>query len=255
MKEFFWLALISLAGCSSEWTIDLSNVNSSNNPVLQPSIQYPDWTNVSLGIDMKQTFINEELFNIVRIDPNQADIIVRIDETTPKTVSDWQEIGDYTLVINGSYFDEHYALVTRTVVDGITAGPLLSGQTGIFTQQNDQWVISADTSALSNTGVTGVQSYPILVFDGVAQVESNSTDTAQRTVVAVDAAGLVYFIVCEYGVLTLTELSSALTILTDPTLVHALNLDGGTSTGLAIHSDTVSYLDDSLIVPSIVAVP
>ena len=94
----------------------------------------------------------------------------------------------------------------------------------------------------------------MLVLAGAAQVKSDSTDTAQRTVVAVAADGLVYFIVSEYGGLTLTELSAALASLTDPNITAALNFDGGTSTGLAIDGATVSYLDDSLIVPSVVAV-
>ena len=69
--------------------------------------------------------------------------------------------------------------------------------------------------------------------------------------VAVDAAGLVYFIVCEYGVLTLSELATALSQLTDPVLDSALNVDGGTSTGISIDSATVQYVDDSLVVPSV----
>ena len=131
-------------------------------------------------------------------------------------------------------------------------GPLLSGQTGSFTKHQGRWIITNDANAL---GDIAMQSYPILVLDGAAQVDTTSTDTAQRTVVALDQSGLVYLIICEYGVFTLTELSAALAELSDPTLVSALNLDGGTSTGLSIQSEAVRYLDDSLVVPSVVAIP
>ncbi len=248
--------LFSLVGCSSTWTIDLSNVNSSNNPVIQPTVQYPTWTAVRTGIDFKQQLVeagdNTELFSIVRIDPASVDISVFVDEAIPQTVSNWQEELAATVVINGSYFDEDYALVTRTVADGESYGPLLSGQTGSFTRSHGDWVISNDASIL---GDMGIQSYPILLLDGTAQVNTASTDTGQRTVVGLDQSGLVYLIICEYGVFTLTELSVALAELSDPTLVSALNLDGGTSTGLSIQSDAVRYVDDSLIVPSVVAIP
>lgn len=255
-RTFVWVALLfSLAGCSSAWTIDLSNVNSANNPVIQPTVQYPNWTAVRSGVDFKQQLIkagdNTELFSIVRIDPTITDISIVVDEAIPQTVSTWQEDLAATVVMNGSYFDEDYALVTRTVVAGVAYGPLLSGQTGSFTQSGGRWIISPD----SQLGDLGLQSYPILLLDGAAQVDTPSTDTAQRSIVAVDQSGQVYLIVCEYGVFTLTELSAALADLSDPDLMSALNLDGGTSTGLSIDSDTVRYLDNSLVVPSVVAIP
>lgn len=248
MKKYFLLLLLGLAGCSSTWTVDLSNVNSVNNPVVQPTIQYPDWTVVDQGIDFKQVVVADELFDLVRIDPNQAQLSIVVDEIEPKTVSDWQTTLGATVVINGSYFDEQYELVTRTVTADQSFGPLLSGQTGIFTSDNGQWLITDDQTLLSDPGV---QSYPLLLLDGVVQQVSTSLDTAQRSVIATDSDGNVYFIICEYGVLTLSELATALDQLTDPTLVSALNLDGGTSTGLTIQSDTLQYVDDSLVVPSV----
>ncbi|MBI4407758.1 MAG: phosphodiester glycosidase family protein [Candidatus Kerfeldbacteria bacterium] len=248
--------LFSLAGCSSSWTIDLSNVNSANNPVIQPTVQYPTWTAVRSGIDFKQQLVeagdNTELLSIVRIDPTLVELTIAVDEAIPQTVSHWQEELAATVVINGSYFDEDYALVTRTVMEGEPYGPLLSGHTGSFTKNHGRWTITNDASAL---GDSGIQSYPILVLDGTAQVNTASTDTGQRTVVALDQSGRVYLIICEYGVFTLTELAAALAELSDPALVSALNFDGGTSTGLSIQSDTVRYLDDSLVVPSVVAIP
>ena len=249
MKTYLILLLVTVAGCTSEWTVDLSNVNSVNNPIIQPTIQYADWTSVSQGIDFKQMFVDDELFNIVRIDPRQTKVFVTVDETAPKTVGEWREQLDAAVVINGGYFDEQYSLVSRTMTDGTAIGPLLSGETGVFTQYQGEWIITTDPALLTTTGI---QSYPVLVKNGEANVASASQDTAQRSVVATDANGLVYLIVCEYGVFTLTELSAALAELSDPVIVSALNLDGGTSTGLSIQSQTVSYLDDSLVVPSVI---
>lgn len=250
----FGLTLV-LAGCSSSWTIDLSQADQVNSPVVTPAQLYSDWTAVQQGIDFKQVLVEqgdyEELLDIVRINPADAKISVHINEAEPVSVSTWQENLGATVVINGSYFDDAYELVTRTQATDQTAGPLLSGPTGFLYQVSDQWQI-AETLPASTTQV--VQSYPLLVDDGVAQVNTSTDDRAQRTVVATNAAGMVYFIVAEYGVLTMQELSAVLADLDTPKLTTALNLDGGSSTGLVISSDQLTYSDDSFIVPSVVAI-
>ena len=253
-----WLGLtviLLFAGCDSTWTLDFSNVGQTSSPIIAPAQLYDTWTSVTTGVDFKQLLVtvnnHEELLDVVRIDPAIADIQLHIQETDPATVSTWQSQLGASVVINASYFDEAYQLVTRTKTDTAEAGPLLSGRTGYFYQVNEQWKIS-DT--MDTTAHQLLQSYPLLVSAGEATLNDSDTDTAQRTVVATGPNSELYLIVAEYGVLSLEQLSQALADLDHPTIEMALNLDGGSSTGLAIESNSVSYLDDSFLVPSVVAI-
>lgn len=249
------LSVVGLAGCSSSWTIDLSQADQLTAPLVKPTQLYTDWTVVKPGIDFKQVLVetdtNEELLDIVRIDPEQAEITLHVQEGEPLTVSDWQTKLKASVVINGSYFDEDYNLVTRTITATGSAGPLLSGETGFF-YQLDRWEIAAQPR--QDRAYQVMQSYPLLVANGEPAVTKSTDDSAQRTVVATNEAGMIYFIVAEYGVFTLQEFSEALANLEGPELKTALNLDGGSSTGLVISSPNLEYSDDSFVVPSVVAI-
>ncbi len=253
-----WLSLIiilAVAGCDSTWTIDLSKADQTSSPIIAPSQLYDSWITVTEGVEFKQVLVtegsSEELLDIVRIDPTIASISFHVSEEQPATVSDWQEQLGATVVINGSYFDDNYQLVTRTQTDVDEAGPLLTGNTGYVYQTSSGWEIGATPAADT---MQLLQSYPMLVADGQASVEDSTADSAQRTIIATNTAGVIYFIVAEYGVLNLKQLSHALANIDQPELDMALNLDGGSSTGLAIASSSVNYLDDSFLVPSVVAI-
>lgn len=254
-KYLLGITLLFVAGCSdSNFTLDLSNWQSGQNPTVTPTVQFPNWTYVQPGIDFRQVLVGEgstsELFDVVRIDQTQASLAIAVDETNPKTISSWAADLGSSVVINGSYFDEHYQILTRTVTPSETVGKLLSGTTGVIQQSADQtWTIDA-WSGEPITSQQAMQSYPMLIDNGEL-FNGGSPDTAQRTVVAQGTAGMLYFISAEYGVLSLDQLAQVLVNDLDLDIQTALNLDGGTSTGLALQSATVTYLDDSLIVPSV----
>lgn len=254
-KYLLGITLLFITGCSNDsFTLDLSNWQSGKNPTVTPAVHYADWTSVQPGVDFKQVLIEQgtstELFDIVRIDQTQATLAVAVDETNPKTVSSWAEDLSASVVINGSYFDEHYEILTRTVTPNATKGKLLSGTTGVIQQSADEtWTI--DTwSGESIISQQAIQSYPMLLDEGDL-FSGGSTDTAQRTVVAQGVDGMLYLVIAEYGVLSLDQLAQSLAVDLDLDIQSALNLDGGTSTGLSIQSSTMNYLDDSLLVPSV----
>ncbi|MFA6474775.1 MAG: phosphodiester glycosidase family protein [Patescibacteria group bacterium] len=236
--KYLLLVILISTGCSAE---------------IEPNqVAYKDWTKVQPGVQFKQVLEQAELFDIIKIDPTKVDISVKVDETTPLSVADWQTKLDATVVINGSYFDEAYQLVTRTQTNDQTYGPLLTGQTGAFYQVASSWQLgNIKDVALSDTNQL-IQSYPILVEQGEALVEDSNGAVAQRTVVALDASGKIYFIIAEHGVLTLQQMATIIAAWTEPNIETALNLDGGTSTGLVIASDAVNYSDDSFVVPSVI---
>ncbi len=257
------LFVLFIIGCSqNSWTLDFSSNRSTNsippntNTPLRPAITVPDWVAVQPGVDYKQQAVTistaEEVFHLVRIDQTQAVAQVAVAETTPQSVSDWAAQLGANVVINGSYFDEQYQLVTRTKVDEQTYGVLLSGPTGVVYLDNAEqlWRI-IPWSGADITAATALQSYPVLLSDGDIKFTTGSQASAQRTVIATDGEQRLYFIVAEYGVLSLAELAQALAKL-DISNLTALNLDGGPSTGLFVAgNEAVSFTDDSAPVPSV----
>ncbi len=190
------------------------------------------------------------MFTIVRFNPQKNKLNISQDTNNPKTVSDWQEKLTAKVVINGSYFDEEYNLTSRVVIDKESYGPLLSGKTGIVRSVDGlNWTINSKSEIEDNVPLYSLQSYPLLVDDGNQNFTTGSDDIAARSIIANDKQGMMYLIITEYGVLTLNQTSEILANSLSVDIKQALNLDGGTSTGLAVNSDELNYSNSSAIVP------
>ncbi len=265
VRTFGIIAACTLLGtsCNSDVvTIDFSNTNQSAGPSIIADLEYPEWTEMVSGIELKQQFVEvgtgTELVSIVRFDPATTPFKIAVDEGKPKTLDQWQNELKASVVINASYFDESYNLTTRTVVDGESYGPLLTGKTGILRSvDGQQWTISKTVDVQKNTTpIFSVQSYPLLIHNGAVNFTEGSADTGQRTVVAVDEAGTMYWIVAEYGVTNLNELSTLLDNQLNLELTEALNLDGGSSTGVVISNEPdILYYNSAVAVPAVVYIP
>lgn len=255
------LLLLLFSGCSlSDISIDVEPITTTT------TIEYPEWTEANPGIALKQVTATvgqfEELFTIARIDPQVHQLRVAVDEEDPKTMDEWQVQLNAQLVVNGSYFDENYQLTTRTVTPEDSYGPLLTGSTGIArTFDGQDWVImqgdvlqDEPQNTTQNNIQYSIQSYPLLI-NGQQLFTGGSDDIAARTVLALDERGMVYIIVAERGVLTLDQLANTLATLLNTPFTKALNLDGGTSTGLSIESGSIDYFNSSVAVPSILYIP
>ncbi|EKD76271.1 MAG: hypothetical protein ACD_43C00168G0003 [uncultured bacterium] len=256
MKKFTLIFFVFLlTGCAdNSFTLDLSNVTTGETPTVTPAIKYENWTKVQSGVEFKQMLIGTgattELVDIVKIDQTQAKLNLTLDETAPQTVSTWAKSLNASVIVNGSYFDEQYNVITRTIVDDKAEGKILSGPTGLAEYSvADGWTINA-WAGENFTASTALQSYPLLLNDGNI-FSGGSTDTAQRSVLAQAEDGTLYIIIAEYGVWSLQDLAQALNSEIEPNLRYALNLDGGTSTGLFVSGADVTFLDDSLPVPSV----
>ena len=253
--------LLGLTGCTgNEFTIDLTPIQNGNVPSIHSAIQFDTWTAVATGIDIQQKLVEvangtdstSELLTIIRFDPSATPLRVAVDIQDPKTISEWQETLNATVVMNGSYFDESHQLTTQVVTDGETYGNRLTGKTAFLeTTTGQDWnIVPAQQAA--DLPLTSVQSYPLLLHNGEPQVTESSEDRSPRTMVAQDKARNMYFVIAEYGLLTLQELDDVLVSELNNglnlELTTALNLDGGTSTGLVVAGDE-EYLNESIIVP------
>lgn len=253
------LGLGFIIGCTeSEFTVDLTPLQNGNAPTIQSGPEFPEWTEVADGIELKQQVVEidnntVELFTMVRFDPAESRLRIAVDTADPKTISAWQESLQAKLVMNGSYFDELYQLTTQVITSDGTYGLRLTGKTAFMqTQDGTQWSIVQAEQAADQVQAS-LQSYPLLVQHGEPQVETSSDNESARTIVALDADGNMYFIIAEYGFVNLHELDDVIATKLDVELDTALNLDGGTSTGLVVAGDQ-PYLNDSVLVPAVLYV-
>lgn len=265
VRAFGIIAACALLGtsCDSDVvTVDFSNTNQSSGPSIITDLEYPEWTEILPDIDLKQQLVTvgngTELISIVRFDPATTPFKIAVSEGEPKTLDQWKTDLGAAVVINASYFDESYNLTTRTVVDGESYGPLLTGKTGILRSVDGQkWTISKAADIQKNsTPMFSIQSYPLLIHNGAVNFTDGSSDTGQRTVVAIDDSGMMYWIIAEYGVTSLNDLSVLLDTNLNIEISEALNLDGGSSTGLII-SDTadIAYYNSAVAVPAVLYIP
>lgn len=264
-RIFAIIAVYTLLGtsCDSDVvTVDFSNTSQSSGPSIITDLEYPEWTEILPDIHLKQQLVTvgngTELLSIVRFDPATTPFKIAVSEGNPKTLDQWKTELGASVVINASYFDESYNLTTRTVVDGESFGPLLTGKTGILRSvDGQQWTISKTADVQKNTTPTfSVQSYPLLIHNGAVNFTEGSGDTGQRTVVAMDTSGSMYWIIAEYGVTSLNELSLLLDTDLNIDISEALNLDGGSSTGLIIsETEDITYYNSAVAVPAVLYIP
>jgi len=196
---------------------------------------------------------------IVRIDPTLHRVRVAYDAGDPGRVSEWARALEPLALINGGYFDDQGRATALTIYDGVQAGSSYEGFGGMLAVDTNGILLlrSLRDQPYDADEPLGqaLQSTPMLVLNGSAVPQSNDNgDRARRSVVAIDEAGHLLLIACAWPVFTLSELSRWLA---DQPLgiVNALNLDGGSSTGLALDTAARSFVLDSLVrVPQVLVV-
>lgn len=175
--------------------------------------------------------------HLVRFDPKQCTLKV-IDHPDPGSGdlgSAMREAGAWAGV-NGGYFHPDRTPLGLLIRDGKTLHPyekakLLSGIVMVHGGKVSL-VRSAAYKAAGNVQ-TALQAGPFLVEGGRAVPGLNSTRRAARTAVLLDAVGNGGLLVT--GSVTLAELAELLVVpgvLGDLKVARALNLDGGSSSGL-----------------------
>jgi exopolysaccharide biosynthesis protein len=92
----------------------------------------------------------------------------------------------------------------------------------------------------------------MLVLNGQPAYQNADFDAARRTVIGVDEDGRILLILAAWGSFTLAELSTYLAS-ADFELVNALNLDGGTSTGLILTQPAES-IPGFVMIPSVITI-
>jgi uncharacterized protein YigE (DUF2233 family) len=211
-----------------------------------------------------ETLPNPDRLTIVRLDPAAVDFRVHYDPVSPRPVSGWAERLQSALVVNGGYFTPEDKTVGLIVSGGQSWGTPYGDFAGMFAVTGDgsvsvRWL--RDRPFNPNEALReALQSFPVLVKPGGVMgfpADADDGRPARRTVVAQDRQGFVLIMVAPRGYLSLHRLAAFLAG-SDLDIDVALNLDGGTSTGLWLvgtNAPALSVtLDSHIPVPSVISV-
>lgn len=196
-----------------------------------------------------------EQFTILRLDPALFTFRIGYSPGQPKPLATWQAESGALITMNGGFFTEAYLATGLIVIDGQASGSSYVGFGGMVTMGEDGVEVRSLVErpyAPAETFDYALQSFPMLVLNGEPAYQNEDFDTARRTVIGVDGDGRVLLIFASWGGLTLAELSSYLAS-ADLGLVNALNLDGGTSTGLIL-TDPPENIPAFVAVPSVITI-
>jgi uncharacterized protein YigE (DUF2233 family) len=282
---FLCLILFLASGCSLSLLLPTPTPTATPTPTLTPTplptptpTPYPTprptstplppdtgWQALQSGAEWRQVRVETgtvaERLTIARFDVAAVRFRVHYDPTAPLPVSAWAERLQSLLVINGGYFTPENETIGLLISDGRTWGASYGDFAGMFAVTADgqvsvRWLQDRpyDPNELLQQAL---QSFPVLVKPGGVMgfpADADDGRPARRTVVAQDRDGRILFIVAPHGYLSLHELAQFLAD-SDLDLDIALNLDGGTSTGLWLQSSAKSLEIASLVpVPSVISV-
>jgi uncharacterized protein YigE (DUF2233 family) len=275
VKLWRWLILMTLvAGCGRPLPATSSvEAPTPAPPTIVPSITRaptatpvpPDtgWRLITPGVEYRERRVTLEdrsdRLRLARVDPAQARLRVVYDPASPRRVSEWLVSTQAQLVINGNYFDPQQRALGLIVADGARTGVVYEGFGGMLAIGENtvkvRWNVSEpyrDDEALTYA----LQNFPMLVLPGGEanmQIDDNGR-LAPRSAVAQDRAGRIVFVVSPAPMFTLTGLGQWLAA-SDLDIDAALNLDGGSSSGLLLREGNQILGADSWVsVPSVIVV-
>jgi uncharacterized protein YigE (DUF2233 family) len=197
--------------------------------------------------------------NVVRIDPAQVDFHVHYQPESPLKVREWYSTTQALVVINSSFFDSANRAVGQLTADGKSDGQSHQRMEGAFYLTGvgaAVWPLRGWTKPAGLQIIESIESFPMLLLPGglLNPEIPNDARTARRTVVAVDRSGNLLFIATPTSAFTLHGMAVWLAN-SDLDIDTALNLDGGSSSGIAAWTPTGVWGFDSVgRVPAVVTV-
>jgi uncharacterized protein YigE (DUF2233 family) len=189
--------------------------------------------------------------SLVRLDPALVRFVVGYDPAAPRSIGQWAADSGALAAINGGFFDADNRTVSLLVRAGQPVGESYSGRGGMF-------AVAADGSVLlrgladqpydpAEPLAEALQGWPLLVRPGGTQAyDAEDGQRARRSALAVDRAGRVLLIACPGASFTLAELAAWLAG-SDLAIDAAVNLDGGSSTGLILADQRVGERIDAFV--------
>jgi len=216
------------------------------------------------GLELRQVLVEidevAERLTIVRLDPETVRFRVHYDPDFPMPVSGWAERLQSKLVVNGGYFTPENETTGLLISDGRAWGAVLDDFAGMFAVTESgrvsvRWLRDRPYNAAEPL-TQALISFPVLVKPGgVMGFPAGADEGAprRRTIVAQDYEGRILVIVAPRGYLSLHQAATFLAG-SDLEIDVALNLDGGTSTGLWLAAgERLVEIDSQVPVPSVIS--
>jgi len=180
---------------------------------------------------------------IVRLDPSRVRFRIGYAPGHPQSLHSWFVQQHVVLAVNGGYFDAQYHSTALVISDGVASGTSYHGFGGMFAVAADGAVLLRSLRAQAYSPqeqlTQAMQSAPMLVMPGatVAAIHDDG-QLARRTVIARDRSGRVLLIISPGIDFSLSALAAWL-VSSDLAIDQALNLDGGSSTGLELQAGSL----------------
>lgn len=231
-------------------------------PVPPTPTSAPDsgWQTLHTGFERRQIRLYSpqgeqvDSLHLLRIDPNLYALGLAYSPRMPKSLDQWQDETGALLVVNGGFFTENFEATGLIVVDGVSSGQSYAGFGGMVTMQdgyaNVRGLVQYPFDS-AETPQNAIQAFPMLIEPG-SRYSDGGGQPARRTVIAQDQAGRLLFILSSRSHFTLAGMAEWLAN-SDLALVNALNLDGGTSTGLRIQ-DSAENVPSFALLPTVLTV-
>ncbi len=241
---FLFLCLLCiLGGCGV-----LPTVSVNGTPVIPAGTSIPKlntWYQAATGVairyeDWKSASNDEDTITIARFDMQDINLSVAYQPKQPLLLSQWMQQEHATAIINGGYFDSDDDATALVISNGQTSGQSYNGFGGMLAVNAQDNISLRSLNQHPYSSADGqlqqaTQSSPMLVLDGKATTFSANSSSSRRSIVAIDKLGHLLLIVSPNELFTLNELSQLL-VSSDLSIETALNLDGGSSTGLYVNS-------------------
>jgi len=198
---------------------------------------------------------------LIRIDPARFGLRMTYAPGNPASISDWLKRTGALMVVNGGFFQRNNQTNGLLVVDGQRYGLTFDRHGGMLSVAGDKVEVRSLAQfpyKPSEPLDQAAQGRPMLIYPGgfPVSIDDLEPDFSRRTAVAQDKQGRIVFIVVDYGIVSLFRLRDWMTAEhPELELFVAFNLDGGTSTALAMQVGERSLLIDTAArLPSVISV-
>ena len=258
-KTFFWHACLLccllliplLTACDALPTITIGTGGQTPTPTLNT------WHKAAPGVEVRSEVWNSpssagvsDTVSIVRFDLHYVKLSVAYQPNQPLSMQDWMQKEHATALINGGYFDAQDNATALVISNSQTFGESYDGFGGMFdvdAQGNPQVRSLSEQPYVPSEGLTqATQCTPMLLLNGKRTQFDADTKASPRSVVAIDKQGRLLFIASPGVDFTLDDMANLLAK-SDLDLVNALNLDGGSSTGLYVNAGNQGVTIDSYV--------
>lgn len=245
-----WLSLM-LTSCSLLPTFTFGQ------PTQTSTTSVNSWSTTAPGVETRQeTWTSpdnnsiSDLVRIVRFNLHDVSLSVAYQPQQPLSMQDWVQKEQPTALINGGYFDGLDHATALVISNSQTFGTSYQGFGGMLAvdaQGNVQLrSLHEQPYQPSENLQQATQCAPMLLLNGQRTQFNADNKASPRSIVALDKQGRLLFITSPSTAFTLDEMADLLAR-SDLSLVTALNLDGGSSTGLYVNAGSQSVMIDAYV--------